>query len=201
MRTCVALMVALAIAGSVVVAADDPPKTKAAPQDPQAKFEPKSGPGVGQKYLERFVGDWVVTKSFYPRAGEPIHAQGTCRQTMIHAGRFLQSDFTFGEGEHATSGMGMIGFEPATGLFTSFWTDSRQTGMSVRRSKDRFDGEQIVLYSKSLDETAQETRKSKTISRVEPGGRKIVHTQYAISPEGEERLMMDLVMTRKTETP
>ena len=195
MRTLMVVLVALTC---VVVAADDPPIRKT-PQDPQAKFEPKSTPGVGQKYLESFVGEWDVAKAFYPRTGEPARSQGRCRQTMIHQGRFLQSDFNFGEGDKASDGRGIIGFEPETGIFTSFWTDSRQTSMSVRRSRDRFDGEQIVLYSKSLDETAKETRRSKTISRVEDRGQKIVHQQFAITPEGE-RLMMELVMTRKPET-
>ncbi len=195
MRTLTVLMVALAC---LLVMADDPPAAKAQ-QDPQAKFEPKSAPGAGQKYLEKFVGDWDVAKAFYPRTGEPARTSGTCRQTMIHKGRFLQSDFVFGEGENASDGRGIIGFEPETGIFTSFWTDSRQTAMSVRRSKDRFDGEQIRLYSKSLDDTAKEARRSRTISRIEDRGRKIVHQQFAITPEGE-RLMMELVMTRKAET-
>src|SRR5262245_58784384 len=96
--------------------AQEPPK---APKDPQASYEPRSGPGAGQKFLERFVGDWDVVKTFHPRTGEPARTPGTCRQRMIHEGRFLQSDFVFGTKDSATTGMGLIGFETATGKFTS----------------------------------------------------------------------------------
>ncbi len=165
--------------------------------EPQSTFEPRSTPGVGQKFLETFSGDWSVTKSFYPRAGAPIRAEGRCHQAMIHEGRFLQSDFVFQQGGKTTTGLGIIGFEPESGRFTSFWTDARQTRMSVRQSQDRFDGKQIVLYSRSLDADGNDARRSKTVSRLENEGRKLVHRQYALGPCGEERLVMELVMTKE----
>ena len=97
-------------------------------KDPQSTYEPRSGPGIGQKFLEKFVGDWDVVKTFHPRAGEPVKTKGECRQTMMHEGRFLRSDFVFGEGDRKTTGLGLIGFETATGKFTSVWTDSRTAG-------------------------------------------------------------------------
>jgi len=166
-------------------------------KDPQTTFEPRSSPGVGQRFLEKFTGEWSVTKTFYPRAGAPIRAEGRCHQAMIHEGRFLQSDFVFQQGGKKTTGLGLIGFEPESGRFTSFWTDSRQTRMSVRQSQDRFDGKQIVMYSRSLDADGNEARRSKTVSRLESEGRKLVHRQYALGPGGEERLVMELVMTKE----
>jgi hypothetical protein len=167
-------------------------------KDPQKTFEPRSSPGAGQKFLEKFAGDWSVTKTFYPRAGEPTRTQGRCHQAMIHEGRFLQSEFVFEQGGKKTTGMGIIGFEPESGRFTSFWTDSRQTRMSMRQSQEQFDGKEIVLYSRSLDADAKEARRSKTVSRLEDEGRKLVHRQYALGPGGEERLMMELDMTKET---
>jgi hypothetical protein len=178
----------------LLIAAAGPVDGQEAPQTP---FEPRSSPGAGQRFLEKFAGDWAVIKTFYPRSGEPIRVEGRCHQAMIHEGRFLQSDFVFRQGGKATTGLGIIGFEPESGRFTSFWTDSRQTRMSVRRSRDPFDGQQIVLYSRSLDAGGDEAHRSKTISRLEDEGRKLVHRQYALGPGGEERLMMELVMTRE----
>jgi hypothetical protein len=163
---------------------------------PQATFEPRSGPGAGQRFLEQFAGDWSVTKTFFPRTGEPIRTLGRCHQAMIHEGRFLQSDFVFQQGGKTITGLGIIGFEPESGKFTSFWTDSRQTRMSVRQSQDRFDGQQFILFSRSLDAGAPDAFRSKTVTRLEDEGRKLVHRQYALGSGGEERLMMDLIMTR-----
>src|SRR5439155_729673 len=69
-------------AATLAPAAAQAPKDKAPPdkKDPQAAIEPRSGPGAGQKFLERFAGDWDVVKTFHPRQGEPVTAKGTCRQ-------------------------------------------------------------------------------------------------------------------------
>src|SRR5271154_1012719 len=94
----------LVVCGILVAAAlgQEPKK------DAQASFEPRSKPGTGQKYLETMAGDWDVTKTFHPRNGAPNKSKGTCRQTMIHGGRFLQSDFVFGEGNARSTGMGIV---------------------------------------------------------------------------------------------
>ena len=119
---------------------------------------------------------------------------------MIHDGRFLQSEFVFGLADKKTTGLGLIGFEPDTGLFTSVWTDSRQTGMSLRKSKDKFDGEKIVLFSRSLEPESKDARRSRTVTELRENGGQIVHRQYAISPDGSERLMMELIMVRQSAT-
>jgi hypothetical protein len=174
-----------------------------APSSAQDKKGAKSGyersaPGEGQKFLEKFVGDWHVVKSFHSRDGKPVRAEGTCTQTMIHDGRFLRSDFVFGTGDAKTTGMGLIGFEAKTGRFTSVWTDSRTTRMSFRQGKDKFDGKQIVLHSATLDDgTPREGRRSYTVTRLEDGGDKIVHRQYGAGDDGKERLTMELLLTRK----
>src|SRR5262252_869295 len=121
--------------------------------------------------------------------------KGECRQTMIQDGRFLQSEFTFHAPAGKTTGLGLIGFEPETGKFTSVWVDSRQTRMSLRQSAEKFDGTQIVLFGKELD--GKEGRRSKTVTKLEDDGKKIVHRQYGVNADGTERLVMELVLTKK----
>jgi hypothetical protein len=170
-------------------------------KDPQSTYEPRSEPGVGQKFLAKFVGDWEVVKTFYPRSGELVRTKGECRQAMIHAGRFLESKFVFGDGAARTTGLGLVGFEPSSGKFTSVWTDSRSTRLSLRQSRDKFDGEQIVLYSGTLGDGGKASRTSRTVTRLEEEGRKIVHRQYTAGADGQERLIMELVLTRKAGAP
>jgi hypothetical protein len=175
----------------LLAAAGQPPDKK----DPQGAFEPKSKPGAGQKFLEKFAGEWDVAKTFHPKAGEPFKQKGECKQTMTHGGRFLQSEFTFTTADGKSTGTGLIGWEPETGKFTSVWVDSRQTRMSFRQAEEKFDGEQIVLFGKELG--GKEGRRSKTVTRLEDGGKKIVHRQYGVSADGTERLVMELVLTKK----
>jgi hypothetical protein len=193
LRTLAALLAAGWLAAAPALAQDK--------KDPQSTVEPRSGPGAGQKLLEKFVGDWDVVKTFHPRSGDPVTVKGECKQTMVHGGRFLRSEFVFQSGDERITGTGLIGFEDSSGLFTSVWTDSRSTRMSLRRSKEKFDGEQIVLYSRSLEEGDKEPRRSRTVTRLEDDGRKIVHRQYNIDKDGKERLLMELVLTRKPARP
>ena len=182
----------------LLAGADGPPPR---PKDPQSSYEPRSGPGAGQKFLEKFVGDWDAGKTFYPRSGgEPVQTAGQCHQRMIHDGRFLESSFVFEQKGTKTTGLGLIGFEPEAGRFTSVWTDSRQTRMSLRQSQDPFNGEEIVLYSRSLGSDAKAPPRSRTVTRLVDDDRMIVHRQFALDTDGKERLMMELVLTRKPKT-
>lgn len=189
--------VLLSAVGLTAFAGDPPAKDK----DPQSSYEPRSEPGEGQKFLAHFVGEWEVVKTFYPRSGEPVQTKGECRQTMINGGRFLQSEFVFHQDGKDTTGLGVIGFEPDTGKFTSFWTDSRSTRMSIRQSENKFTGDEIVLYSRSLNPDAKDARRIRTNTRLEDEGRKIVHRQVTIAPDGKERLVMEMILTRKAGSP
>jgi Protein of unknown function (DUF1579) len=172
--------------------------------DPQSTFEPRSEPGAGQEFLQKFVGDWDVKKKFFPRAGSPSETTGSCKQSMIHSGRFLKSEFVFGQGGDETTGLGIIGWDPSSKKFTSFWTDSRSTRVSIRQSEAGFDGQQIVLFSRSIDQDSPPTaqRCSKTVTRLEDEGHTLVHRQYSLdSNNHDERLVMELILTRKQPTP
>lgn len=170
---------------------------KAAAKDPQSSYEPRSEPGAGQQYLARMVGDWSVVKTFYPREGEPAVSKGECRQFMIHGGRFLQSEFVFHDAQGDTTGTGMIGFDADAGKFTSYWIDSRSTRISLRQSEAPFDGAQIVLMNQVIGDPGPNPRRSRTISLLENGDRRLLHRQWSLTPDGNERLVMQLDMTRK----
>ena len=172
------------------------PSPQATATDVHARYEPPSGPGAGQAFLKTFEGEWTVERNFYPPSGgAPSRATGECTQKMIKEGRFLQSDFTFHQDGKTSTGTGISGFDPQTGLFTTFWFDSRSTRFSVRQSHEPFDGKRIVLYSASVGEAP--TRSSRTISYLEDNGHKLIHRQYNPAPEGKEHLLMELILTRK----
>ncbi|MCB9876618.1 MAG: DUF1579 family protein [Planctomycetes bacterium] len=174
------------------------PSTPQTPSsDAQAAVEPRSAPGAGQQLLARMAGDWQVEKTIHRRSGgEPVRSHGTCRQEMVHDGRFLRSEFVFdGDASRAAStGTGVIGFDPATGVFTSFWYDSRSTRVSVRQSEGAFDGEAIELVSRTIGGEAA-ARRSHTTTRFD-GDDRLVHRQWSVAADGSEQLFMELVLTR-----
>ena len=191
-----ALLVLAAAAGPALAQPKTPPP--APPKDTQAKVEPPSGPGAGQTFLKQFEGEWTVERNFYPPGGgAPSHATGECTQKMVQDGRFLQSEFTFHQDGKTSTGTGVSGFDPQTGLFTTFWYDARSTRFSIRQSRDPFDGKQIVLYSASLAATHGSEHQSRTVSHLENGGQKLIHQQFNQGADGKEKLLMELILTRK----
>jgi len=195
-------MFAITLTSATVLAQKPPapasPPPPAPAKDTQAKYEPPSGPGDGQVFLKAFEGQWTVERNFYPPSGGPANrATGECTQKMVQDGRFLQSDFTFVQDGKTSTGTGISGFDPQTGLFTTFWYDSRSTRFSIRQSRDPFDGKQIVLYSASLAASHGQEHQSRTVSHLEDNGRKLVHQQYNLDAGGKEHLLMELILTRK----
>ena len=180
-----------------------PPARPVNGPDAQSTVEPRSQPGLGQKFLERMAGEWTVTKTFYARTGKAFTVSpGTCTQRMIHGGRFLQSDFVFRpsagrEGEPDTTGTGLIGYDATSKAFTSIWIDSRSTRFSIRQGEGDFDGKQIVLQARGIGPGAGPERRSRSVSILEDGDRRLIHRQYSDEPGAEPRLVMQLEMTRK----
>ena len=166
-------------------------------QQTQNQYEPANAAGAGQKLLARFVGEWDVVKTFFPMNGKPIVSKATCKQYVIQDGKFLQSDFTFlnSDGTKST-GTGISGFDPKTNRFTTVWYDSRQTTMSIRQSDGTFDGKNIVLWTTPLDPERPE-RKTVARAHLEEDGRLLLHRHFLIDDKGNERMMIELRMTRK----
>ena len=190
--------VVLAAPGAAAIAQEPAKVPAATPKDTQAQFEPPGGPGVGQAFLKTFEGEWTVERNFYPPAGGPARkATGECTQKMVQDGRFLQSDFTFHQDGKTSTGTGISGFDPQSGLFTTFWFDSRSTHFSIRQSREPFDGKQIVLYSVSLEGSHGQGHSSRTVSFLEDGGRRLIHRQFNAGPDGKEHVLMELILTRK----
>jgi len=166
-------------------------------QQSHNQYEPANGPGAGQKLLAQFVGDWDVLKTFFPVNGKPIVTKATCKQYMIQDGKFLQSDFTFVNSDGTTStGTGISGFDPKMNRFTTVWYDSRQTTMSIRQSDGTFDGKNIVLWATALD-TERPGRKTVARAHLEENGKLLFHRHFLIDDKGNERMMIELRMTRK----
>lgn len=166
-------------------------------QQTHNQYEPPNTPGAGQKLLAQFAGNWDVVKTFFPRAGKPIVSKGECKQYMIQDGKFLESDFTFfnADGTKGT-GTGISGFDSKTNRFTTVWFDSRQTTMSIRQSDGTFDGKNIVLWATALDPD-DPGRKTVARAHLEDDGRVLVHRHFFIDDKGNERMMIELRMTRK----
>ena len=166
-------------------------------QETHNQYEPPNAPGSGQKLLAEFAGNWDVVKTFFPATGKPVVTKGLCKQYMIQDGKFLQSDFTFSNPDGSKStGTGISGFDSKTNRFTTVWYDSRQTTMSIRQSDGTFDGKNIVLWDTPID-SEHPGRKTVARAHLEEDGRVLVHRHFLVDEKGNERMMIELRLTRK----
>ena len=169
----------------------------AAAQQTHKEYEPPNAAGAGQKLLAQFSGDWDVVKTFFPANGKPSETKGTCKQSMVQDGKFLQSDFTFVNADGTKStGVGISGFDAKTNRFTTVWYDSQKTTMSIRQSDGTFDGQNIILWATALDPD-RPGRKTVARAHLEDNGHILIHRHFAIDDKGEERLVIEWRMTRK----
>lgn len=177
------------LAGAVVIASHLP--------NPNNKdlHERKGEPGVGQQFLSKLAGTWKVEKTLTLPGKLAVKTTGDAVHTMTHGGRFLQCEFTFDTSAGKTTGTGVIGFDSASGQFTSVWWDSRQTKMSFRQSKGKFDGSKILMQAVDVD--GPPVRKSRTETSLSSDGGRIVHRQFNAGTDGSENLLMELILTRK----
>lgn len=166
-------------------------------QQTHNQYEPSNAPGAGQKLLAQFVGNWSVVNTFYPAQGKPRVTNGTCKQYMVKDGKFLESDFTFSNADGSkTSGTGISGFDSKTNRFTTVWFDSRRTEMSIRQSDGKFDGKNIALWATPLDND-NPGRKTVARAHLEKNGHVLVYAHYLVGPDGKERMMFQMLMTRQ----
>jgi len=68
--------------------------------------------------------------------------------------------------------------------------------MSIRQSDGTFDGKNIVLWDTPLD---TEHPGGRTVARthLEEDGRVLIHRHFLINNKGEERMIIELRLTRK----
>ena len=171
--------------------------TAADAQQTHNQYEPPNAAGAGQKLLAQFAGEWDVVKTFFPMTGEPIVTKAMCKQYMIQDGKFLESDFTFFNSDRTKStGTGISSFDSKTNRFTTVWYDSRQTTMSIRQSDGTFDGKNIVRWATALDPD-RPGRKTVARAHLEQNGRLLLHRHFVIDDKGNERMMIQLRITRK----
>jgi hypothetical protein len=69
--------------------------------------------------------------------------------------------------------------------------------MSIRQSKEPFDGNQIIMSSFPIPGGVREERLSRNVTHLLEDGHKILHQQYSINTNNTERLVMELILTRK----
>jgi hypothetical protein len=119
-----------------------------------AEMQRLGEPGSRHDLIKKMEGNWDITAKFFVAPGAPPEiSRGTSRNTMVLGGRQLKSEveLTFNMmGEETTfRGIGMMGYDNASGQFQSVWTDTMVTGMMFQTGW--LDDGKIVLVGSTVN--------------------------------------------------
>ena len=104
---------------------------KASDPNMMANYMKAGEPGTAHEVLALFVGEWdAVNRMWMDPAGEPMESKGSCTNTMIMGGRYLQTEYKGDMMGFPFTGMALTGYDNNKKLFTNIWIDSMSTGIA-----------------------------------------------------------------------
>src|SRR5205085_6861885 len=96
--------------------------------DPQmAEMMKMAAPGPQHLALKPIVGKWKVSTKSYMAPGEPTVSEGSCTNSMILGGRFVQQIVKSTMMGMPFEGMGITGYDNMQKMYTFTWLDNMGT--------------------------------------------------------------------------
>lgn len=127
-------------------------KAKAMNPDMMANYMKAGEPGAAHEFLALFVGEFEATNRMWMNPdAEPIESKGSCTNTMIMGGRFLQTQYKGDMMGFPFTGMALTGYDNNRNLFTNIWIDSMSTGIAPATGNLDESGTAMTLIG-SMDE-------------------------------------------------
>jgi hypothetical protein len=102
-------------------------------QDMEEAFKALGTPGPQHDLLAQVAGEWVSTGTAYWK-GTPEPMTSTSKFTSIMGKRYLKEEMTSTMDGQPFEGVGLHGYENATGKFVFVWYDNMSTGFMTGTS-------------------------------------------------------------------
>jgi hypothetical protein len=154
-------------------------------------------PGPVHQWMARGVGEWKVeTKMWWDEnSKEPTLATGTCNNSMILGGRYLQSKHTSDVMGMPFEGIATTGYDNGKKIFISSWIDNMGTGMYQMEGTLDEKTNTITMKGKAFDPV---TGKDCTVREVQKFvDDNTMMMEYFVNKGGKEYKSMELKLTRK----
>ncbi|MFO0698179.1 MAG: DUF1579 domain-containing protein [Nitrospira sp.] len=175
---------------------DKNPEKKIDPLAMMELWKQAAKPSEPHKLFATLTGSWTTqTKEWMEPGKPPMESTGTCEDTVILEGRFIQEDCKGSMHGHPFTGLGTHGYDNLTKKYVTTWMSTMGTGIFFMEGTASPDGKTITLRG----------------SHPEPGGGQMSHraiwklvdhsTQtfemHGAHHGGQEMKMMEIIYTRK----
>lgn len=160
-----------------------------------AVYEKLAVPGAPHRLLETLAGAWTTRTTAWMDPGQaPATGTGTCRQTMLLGGRYLQQEYAGEMMGKPFEGVNLLGYDNFTKKYQSVWIDSMSTGIYSFEGTASADGRTITQESRYND-PVRGPMTWRSVMRIVDGD--ALEYEMFVTPEGgAEEKMMEMTVTR-----
>jgi len=189
-----ALAGAVALAGSLTLAAPEEKKAEMSPemQAQMDAWRKVAAPGEHHKHLDAYAGNWKIHTKFWMDANQPPEeSDGKAENTWVLGGRFLQQRYKGESMGEPFEGLGFLGYDNAAGEYSSLWMDNHGTMMGLA-SGTCSDGGKVHAWTGSyLDPATGATKSYRSVSRTEDATH-YVFEMHETGPDGKEHKSFEI---------
>ena len=155
-------------------------------------------PGPVHQWMAKGVGEWKVeTKMWWDETTkEPMLSTGTCTNTMLLGGRYLQSKHTSDVMGMAFEGVATTGYDNGKKVFVSSWIDNMGTGLAYLEGTLDDATKTVTLKGKAFDPTTGKDCQVREIHK-HIDDNTMVMEYYVTKAGGKEYKSMEIKLTRK----
>jgi len=167
----------------------------------QPTQDAQTGPGTAEHdRLKPFAGIFSAVIKLFRGSGEPMISTGTMVNDWVLGERYLRQTFAGDpvDGSHqAFAGVGFWGFDPARGVYQSFWVDNASTTMQIETGTVDAAGKVWTMRGTMLNPQSRETMNKRSIITLQDSDHHLVESFFTVG-NGEEFKAMELIYTRKS---
>ena len=194
--TSIALGLCLVMSSSFVTAEEKKPAGHMDMQDMMNLYAKLAAPGEPHKRPASLVGTWnTTTKEWMDPNQPPEESTGSCKQTMVLGGRFLQQECTGTMMGQPFNGMGVTGYGNHTKKYMATWMDSMGTALYCFEGTAGDDGKTITMESHYDDPMGGPMKLRAVTKPIDPNTE--IFEMYGTDKSGQEMKMMEIRYTRK----
>ena len=174
--------------------AKQPPKGDAAQEQAMAEMMKYAMPGPMHDVLKPMAGNFNAAVKMWEGPGEPQATQGSCQNTWILGGRFLQCAY---KGEFAGQpfeGFGLTGYDTMKRQYVGLWMDTMGTTVMISNGSAEAPGKAITMNSSMDDPRTGKPMPIRSVTKIVDDNQH-VYSMYT-TQDGKETLMMEITYTR-----
>ena len=158
----VAIMLALSLpVGAQELKSMEVPVSRKAPKEEPAPAEPTAA-----DHLKLLVGTWRAEARLFVGEGEPVQSKGVVINSLVLGDTFLKSEYKGDMDGRSILGLGLDGYDAASGTATATWADNMDPAIYFFEGTCEDLCRTKTLYSERTDAESGKIRTTKTVTKI-----------------------------------